>query len=139
MHPSILQSFQFFDQLFNGDVFIATPATILTSMQSWPYITVCSALLGVLSSIHATRTTASLTIETISKLCKYLLVSEVNQPVVVDSFAAYFVSLGGALALCGALGRFGTLRERDATAPFLIAHQQGTHPPTFPCILSITI
>ena len=121
-----LTSTQFFDQLFTGDEYIATPAALLTTMQSWPYITVCSALLGVLTSIHATRTTASLTVETITKLCKYPLVSEVNQPVVVDCFAAYFVSLGGSLSLCGALGRFGTLRARDATETFAIAHQQGT-------------
>ena len=105
----------FFDHLFTATTFILSPSIILKNPVMWPYITICTSVLGVISSVDSTPKTVGIALDTIMKLCRVDNISDSTQPVIADSFATFFLAMGGAAALAGALGRFGTLRADVCT------------------------
>ena len=115
-----------FDQLFVGQSFISSPSTILKNPIMWPYMSVCASVLGVVSTVGSPQKTTSVAVDIINKLCQVESLSETSQPVVADSFGAFFLGMGGALAVAGALGRFGTLRSSvNITEDEVETHQRG--------------
>jgi Ankyrin repeat len=100
-----------FDQLFTGSTFCTTAQTVLTNPAMWPYISICTALMGVISSVDSAYSTVMSATEAIMKLCRVDHLADFSQPVVADSFCAFFLGLGGATALSGSMGRFGTFRS----------------------------
>ena len=105
----------FFDHLFPAATFTLSPSTILKNPVMWPYITICASVLGVISSVDTTPKSVIIALDTVMKLCKVDNVSDTAQPVIADSFATFFLAMGGAAAVAGALGRFGTLRVAVCT------------------------
>lgn len=98
----------FFDQLFSGPTFETVPSIVLNNPPMWPYMAMCAALIGIISDIAATVQTTSLAARTIDKFCRVDNLAASAQPVVADSLATFFISMGGASALAGALCKFGT-------------------------------
>lgn len=116
----------FFDHLFTAATFSTSPATILKNPVMWPYICVCASVLGVISSVASTPKTVSIALDSILKLCKVDNISDSAQPVIADSFGTFFLAMGGATAVAGALGRFGTIRSVVCTTEEQIeSHQRG--------------
>ena len=99
-----------FDQLFTGSTFCTTAQTVLSNPAMWPYMSICTALIGVISSPESAYSTVTSATETVMKLCRVDHIADFSQPVIADSFCAFFLGLGGATALSGSMGRFGTFR-----------------------------
>lgn len=104
---------EFFNDIVNNDSLLTTTESMIQNPALWPYIVVCSSVLGVLSNPKSSEKTASLSLAAMENLCKISQLSDFIQPVVADLFSMTFLSLGGIISLTGALGRFGTLRNNS--------------------------
>ena len=99
---------QYFDQLFSGTSFSTAPLVVMRSPVMWPYLAVTASLIGLISS-NIASSSAILALKSLISLCRTNQFSDASQPVVTDSFCAFFLSMGGGLALAGSMGRFGSL------------------------------
>lgn len=114
---------QYFDQLFSGTTFSAAPLTVIRSPVMWPYLAVTASLIGLIASDIA-ASSVTLAVKLALTLCRTDQFADASQPVVTDSFCAFFLSMGGGLALAGAMGRFGSLRlSSENTSEFVDFHQ----------------
>jgi ankyrin repeat protein len=121
MHPWTRS--QYFDQLFSGTTFSAAPLTVIRSPVMWPYLAVSASLIGLISSDIA-ASSVTLAVKLVMTLCRTDQCTDASQPVVTDSFCAFFLSMGGGLALAGAMGRFGSLRlTPENTSEFVDFHE----------------
>jgi ankyrin repeat protein len=114
---------QYFDQLFSGTTFSTAPLTVIRSPVMWPYLAVTASLIGLISSDIA-ASSVTLAVKLVMTLCRTDQCADASQPVVTDSFCAFFLSMGGGLALAGAMGRFGSLRlTSENTSEFADFHE----------------
>ena len=114
---------QYFDHLFSGTTFSTAPLTVIRSPVMWPYLAVTVSLIGLISSDNA-ASSITLAVKLVMTLCRTDQCADASQPVVTDSLCAFFLSMGGGLALAGALGRFGSLRlTSENTSEFADFHQ----------------
>jgi ankyrin repeat protein len=102
---------EFLNDIITDDGLLTTTESMIQNPALWPYIVVCSSILGVLSNPKSSEKTASLSFSVMENLCKISQLPDFIQPVVADLFSMTFLSLGGIISLTGALGRFGTLKN----------------------------
>ena len=114
---------QYFDQLFSGTSFSTAPLIVLRSPAMWPYLAVMASLIGLISS-NIPSSSAVLAVKSLMSLCRTDQFSEASQPVVTDSFCAFFLSMGGGLALAGSMGRFGSLCMPSVNTPEMVDFRQ---------------
>ena len=107
---------QYFDQLFSGTSFSTAPLIVIRSPVMWPYLAVTASLIGLISS-NIASSSAILAVKSLMSLCRTDQFSDASQPVVTDTFCAFFLSMGGGLALAGSMGRFGSLRIPSMNTP----------------------
>ena len=104
--------------LFFDDVFVAAAPSaaerlltskknILSRPAAWPLVVMLSGIVSTIASPSSTKLSAMLATEALVSLTQNPMFADNSQPVFYDLLSGAFVSLGGAVALTGFLGRFG--------------------------------
>ena len=109
-----------FDEVFSdGDLKGAfAPGRLLDSPALWPYITLCSGVVGVLQKPAMGSQSTKLAAKTLTFLCKDALFEDYIQPAVYDVCGAVSLALGALPLLISNAGRFGQLNGDEETLDF---------------------
>ncbi len=94
----------------------AIPTSITNLYHSrnlWPIIALCNSVLSVIASPRSTSTASSLAISALLELSHMKELPKHSQAVISDAICAVIISLGGIIAIAGAIGRFGPVQNDE--------------------------
>ncbi len=103
---------KYFDDIINAH----TPTNTLNMYQCrnlWPIVALCNSLLAVITSPRSTSAASSLAIIALQELCHMKELPKHSQAVISDTICAVIISLGGIVAISGAIGRFGPVQNDE--------------------------
>ena len=92
------------------------PTSIINLYHSrnlWPIIALCNSVVSVIASPRSTSNASSLAISALLELSHMKELPKHSQAVISDTICAVIISLGGIIAISGAVGRFGPVQNDE--------------------------
>eukprot|EP01034_Spumella_vulgaris_P024113 gene24113-30421_t len=104
----------FYSDIFGGEEVLTSSARITENIALFPFITLTSSILCILSDPNIKGDTIIFALKTLFAMTKTNVWSETSQPVILDLLSTVFLSLSGGVTLASLVGRFGHVSEKDS-------------------------